>query len=594
MVLCLAAAATAVGWTSVRAAAKAILSVWPEHQRSRALPPEPFFAQLAASQLGYAPAMQKRFSSPVAFQSFRVISVGEGTVAFEGGPPVREIQTSALGPVRTVWVGDFSGLTAPGRYRLEAAGLKSHPFTVDAGVFDGPLRAAQRAFYFQRAFTAIDAAHAEGPWSHRDDGALAPRGVRQGWHDAGDFSVYSASLNTALFWMLEAYSDFQPTADDTNIPESGNGVPDLLDEARWGLEWLLSVQEGSGGFQNSTCLEHYGPYGTNAPDRMQPYRAGEVGTLATARAVGSLAYGATLWRRFDPGFAERALEAARRGVQYLDLHPQFSDGPTCPAYRADGDPHIGHQTRMFAAAGMLLATGEARYREEFERNFEDPDQDPSYLKVGGFAAQLYLRAAAGDPDRKASLRRWVHQRAERALAAAEADPFGRSAPTHWGSIGGGFTRTGSSSARLCLEDRRAAGPDCDLVLANLHHALGRNPLGFAYLSGVPGAAHGRMHAFHHWFAALRADPFLPPGMVAGGPNAAPEANDTSRPLARPIPIWGYWGDPAFPRSRETPYESRYTDNDSWSTNEVSLDWQASALYSLYFARWVSRTPGPGR
>src|SRR5262249_20016550 len=198
--------------------------------------------------------------------------------------------------------------------------------------------------------------------------------------DAGDFSVYSASLNTALFWMLEAYSDFQPTADDTNIPESGNGIPDLLDEARWGLEWLLSVQDGSGGFQNSTCLEHYGPYGTNFPEAVQPYRAGEGGTLATARAGGSLADGATLWRRFGPGFAERALQAARRGVQYLDLHPEFSDGPTCPAYRADGDPHIGHQTRMFAAAGMLLATGEARYREDFERNFEAPEQDPSYLK----------------------------------------------------------------------------------------------------------------------------------------------------------------------------------------------------------------------
>jgi endoglucanase len=53
-----------------------------------------------------------------------------------------------------------------------------------------------------------------------------------GWHDAGDLSIYSASLNTALFWLLETFSDFRPSADDTNIPESGNSVPDLLDEAR--------------------------------------------------------------------------------------------------------------------------------------------------------------------------------------------------------------------------------------------------------------------------------------------------------------------------------------------------------------------------
>jgi hypothetical protein len=128
----------------------------------------------------------------------------------------------------------------------------------------------------------------------------------------------------------------------------------------------------------------------------------------------------------------------------------------------------------------------------------------------------------------------------------------------------------------------------------VHHALGRNPLGFSYVSGLPGVTHGRTHAFHHWFAALGARPFLPPGMVAGGPNAAPEPGDTSRPLARPIAIWGYWGDPAFPRDRETPYEARYTDNDSWCTNELSLDWQASSLYGLYLAQWVGRTPGLGR
>src|SRR5262249_34933215 len=215
VVLLVLAAGTAAEWKRVRSAIKTALQWWPEHRRARALPSEPLFAHLAASQLGYAPSMLKRFSSPRPFQSFRVIREGAGTVAFEGGPPVQAIPTTALGPVSTVWVGDFSLLAAPGRYRIEAAGLTSHPFTIDPDVFNAPLRAAQRAFYFHRAFTSLDAAHAEGPWIHGDDRALAPPGVRGGWHDAGDFSLYSASLNTALFWMLEAYSDFRPTADDT-------------------------------------------------------------------------------------------------------------------------------------------------------------------------------------------------------------------------------------------------------------------------------------------------------------------------------------------------------------------------------------------
>jgi hypothetical protein len=213
-------------------------------------------------------------------------------------------------------------------------------------------------------------------------------------------SLYSAAEHRPLL-MLEAYSDLGPTADDTNIPESA-AVSPICSRGPLGLGGCSVGDEAEG--SELFLPRHYGPYGTNF--RHRPAATGPA-TLATARAVGSLAYASTLWRRFDAGFADRALQAARRGVQYLDLHPEFSDGPTCPAYRAEGDVQVGHQTRMFAAAGMLLATGESRYREEFERNFEVPDSDPSYLKMGGFAAQLYLRSPAGDPARKASLTRWL-------------------------------------------------------------------------------------------------------------------------------------------------------------------------------------------
>jgi hypothetical protein len=83
-------------------------------------------------------------------------------------------------------------------------------------------------------------------------------------------------------------------------------VPDLLNEARWGLQWLLSVQEPDGGFRNTTCQERYGPYGTNRPERMSPYHAGEVGTIATGRAVGTLAFASVLYCSRDAAFAEQS------------------------------------------------------------------------------------------------------------------------------------------------------------------------------------------------------------------------------------------------------------------------------------------------
>jgi endoglucanase len=560
----------------------------------------PPFGRLAASQLGYGPFMVKQFSSPRRFTSFQVINAA-GEVVLRGGAPIREITSEGLGTIRSVWVGDFTPLQTPGRYQITTdAAISTYEFDIGSGVFDSAVRAVQRAFYYQRAFTEIDPKHAEGPWVHPSDATLAPSGVRQGWHDAGDVSIYSASTNSALFWMLSSMADFMPGEDNTGIPESGNGVPDLLDEARWGLEWLLSVQEESGGFRNTTCQQHYGPYGTNLPERMSHYRDGEVGTIATGRAIGTLAFASVLYRPYDIFFAKRLLEAAEAGYRFLSSRAnENSDGPTCPAMRQDGDRDIGQEVRMYAAAGLLLATGDPRFEADFEENYQPLKNDASYQHSNVYAALLYLRAPAGDPERQHSIRRELRRRADEVLLDGEHHPFQWAGRTFWGSIAAGFQRTAGFSGQVCLEDPVGAAADCEQVLANVHHALGRNYQQMAYISGLPGVTRARTHAFHHWLAALNATPYLFPGVVAGGPIAEPESGDISVPHAHPIPIWGYWGDPAIPRDASTPLEGRYTDNDSWSTNELDVDWQGVTLYNLYFARWwathtaaVSGVTGP--
>jgi endoglucanase len=319
---------------------------------------------------------------------------------------------------------------------------------------------------------------------------------------------------------------------------------------------------------------------------MSRYRAGEVGTIATGRAVGTLAFASVLYRPYDAAFAERSLEAARAGYRFLrERATENSDGPTCPAMRQDADPHVGREVRMYAAASLLMATGDGELRGDFDRAYQPLQNDPSYLHTNIYAALLYLRAPAGNEARKQAIRRELRQRADEARRDGERHPFQWAGRTFWGSIAAGFQRTAGFTAQPCLANPAEAAADCEQVLANVHHALGRNYQQFVYVSGLPGVSQGRTHAFHHWLAALDAHPFLFPGLVAGGPIAAPELGDVAIPHARPIPIWGYWGDPAMPRDASTPLEGRYTDNDSWSTNELDIDWQGVALYNFYLARW---------
>ena len=470
-------------------------------RRAAARVDERLFERLAVSQVGYGPFMQKRFTSRRRFAAFTVVDES-GAIAWRGGAPVGQVDSDVLGEIRTAWIGDFSALNTPGRYHLRTdTGDTSYPFDVEATVFDPVVRAVQRAFYFQRAFTAIEPRHAEGPWTHGDDRDKAPPGIVRGWHDAGDFSLYNLSAASSVFWLLQAYSDFEPTADDTNIPQSGNGVPDLLDETRWELEWLLSTEDSAGGFQNTTCLPSYGPYGTNTPDTTQRYVAGEVGTMATARAVGVLAFASRVFAPVDAAFARRSLDAAWRGWQYLEARPtQHSDGPTCPAYRQDGDATFGRHVRMFASAGMLLATGVARFHDAFEAHYVELTNDPSAYRPNVYAALMYLRAPAGDPARKAVIRQELSQQADRLVREAARHPFEWNGRYHWGSIGAGFERGGAFSATACLADPIGGRADCDRAASHVHYALGRNVRQLVYINGLPGVTQSRTHAFHHWLA----------------------------------------------------------------------------------------------
>lgn len=580
---------------SIKRGRRFLLGYEAAQSRGRANLDERPFAHLALSQLGYGPGMDKHFTSPSSFRGFRVVD-GKGTTVYSGGGPLRTVSTDVLGEVTHVWIGDFSRFTSPGRYSVMADnGLSSHPFTIGETVFDEAIRAVQRALYYQRAFTSVDALHAEGPWTHGSDASKAPAGVRGGWHDAGDFSIYNAQAASSLFWLLQAYSDFAPAGDATNIPESGNGVPDLLDEARWELEWVLSVQDDAGGFRNTTCVDEYGPYGTNGHDigrgeqTALVYRHGEVGTVPTARAVGTLAFAAAVFSEVDRAFSARALAAARRGWAFLAAHPgENSDGPTCPASRQNGDEVAGHHVRTYAAAGMLLATGEAEFASAFEQHVDSLDNDPSTYRFNIYAALVYLRAPAGDPARQSAIRERLRQRAESMHADASGHPFEWSGRYFWGSVNAGFERAGGFAIRQCLDEPGVQRPACEDAAANVHYAFGRNLYQVSYVNGIRGLTHAHQRAFHHWLATLNASPFLFPGLVAGGPSITPEPNDRSAPHSRPLPVWGYWDDPAMPRDQRTAIDGRYTDNDSWSTNEIDVVWQAAAVYNLYFMQWYAK------
>ncbi len=198
-----------------------------------------------------------------------------------------------------------------------------------------------RAFYGQRCGTAVDmgpefpgyshpACHLHGEF-HPSSGAKGPRDNIGGWHDAGDYGRYmvnSGITTGTLLWTWEIYGQKLKNI-SLKIPESGNGTPDILNEARWNLEWMLKMQDGDGGAWHKQTSEHFPGFIAPEDDKLPsevigtgaaPYKS----TCATAdlAAVGAIA--ARVYQPYDAKFAAQALEAARRAWAWTEKYPNVT------------------------------------------------------------------------------------------------------------------------------------------------------------------------------------------------------------------------------------------------------------------------------
>lgn len=143
----------------------------------------------------------------------------------------------------------------------------------------------------------------------------------RGWHDTGDYGKYVASAAQPVHDLLAAYEMYPQKFPDgfNNIPESGNGVPDVLDEVKWELDWLLTMQAPDGGVffkVVTTNWPNWMPQNDNSTRWIT-----EKTTHATAMTCAMYAADARVYRPFMPVFADTCLAKARRSWAWLEAHP---------------------------------------------------------------------------------------------------------------------------------------------------------------------------------------------------------------------------------------------------------------------------------
>jgi endoglucanase len=442
-----------------------------------------------------------------------------------------------------VWQVDFTPFTTPGRYTLKVANQKSDPFTIGDGVYRLALNAGLKQFYFQRCRTKLEKpyavwendaylrpevchAHDEIAWDLRDHPDRKRRWKPEaGWHDAGNFEMYVPSTAPTAHALLMAYEAHpQLFRDgDLNLPESGNGVPDILDEARWGLRWVLSMQDPSGGFHNREAVMDWGEAGPAYADKKAHWISG-VGTASTGKGCAALAAAARVYRRLDPRFAEQAESAARRAWKFLEQHPERitvdPKGSKQPLWDDGSEYKTEAGSRLLAASEMWKSFRLEGALAQAKTLLSDPETQPDKFVAGAWVnlARWGLMTLALDGDTPQEVRRPA---TERLVAAASGlreqiesrDGYrcaSRPEDYYWGHNSNLLERAHLLSVVYRLDHAQAFARDA--ARDQWHWILGRNPNAFSMVTRI---GRGPTRIFH--FEWGKQQP-LPPGYLVGGPN----------------------------------------------------------------------------
>lgn len=420
---------------------------------------------------------------------------------------------------------DFSALKTPGDYRAFVPGIGvSFPFKVGNDALDRAAKVSAHALYYQRCGTALVEPYAEKSYTRPLDHEFDPAGRKidaefhvslphtllyagekpgekrdghGGWHDAGDYGKYVPTAAAALWYLFSAY-DMDPGKfqDNTwNIPESGNGIPDVLDEARWELDWLMRMQAPDGGVYHKLTSQRW--FQGMPQDETNPRYFFERTTHDTASAAAVFACASRVWRPFDKVASDAYLNRAVKAWKFLKLHPRTvpeggfrnppgnTTGEYCDAEDIDN--------RLWAAAELYRTTGKPEFREFFETWWTGSQSHPwgwnDWQHFYRCAYWAYLRSAWKDGDGaiKADIHKALVRNADAVVSLTYAHPYRNGARLdvpEW--IGwGAFTQSTRYSFlllqawSLTREDRFRTA-----ALLNLDAQLGAHPLSMCFIRGL--------------------------------------------------------------------------------------------------------------
>ena len=538
-------------------------------------------AAIKVNQVGYLPYTRKLAFVVTAEPAteFLLRNTSDSAVLFRGqlSSPVYDADSGDR-----IQVADFSRFQTEGRFYIEVPGVgNSWSFSIGGSVYRRAFYLTMRAFYGQRCGTSVDlgrefpgfkhaACHLTGRF-HPSSDTSGPRLSVKGWHDAGDYGRYivNSGIATAeLLWTWELFGHRMKNF-SLDIPESQNPMPDILDEVRWNLDWMLTMQDDDGGVWPKQTSERFADFVMPENDALVSYVIGTdkepyKSSTATADFAAVTAIAARVYKPFDAGYARQCLTAAKRAWTWLGKNPNVTfrnpDGVLTGEY---GDRDARDEI-LWAAAELWRTTKQPNYERYFLTHYRAQLHSinagpPSWQRVGSLALWTYLLDHGSNKHAGQAIRQLSLKTADEIVARIAKNGYRNSLTGKdyvWGSNG----VVANYGVQLLIAN--AVKPDAgyaEAALENLHYLFGRNTFS---LSWVTQLGENPFRYPHHRPSQADGNSEPWPGLLSGGPNRSRQ-------------------DPAMTKLANLPPAKMYLDDwESYATNEIAINWNAPLVFVL--------------
>ena len=514
------------------------------------------------NQVGYKPDAKKTaVFRGVEGGSFSVVNADTKEVVYTGemtGPIENESAEE------TNYIGDFSAVTTPGKYIIKAEGVDdSYAFEIGDNVYNSLLDDTVKMLYLQRCGTKVEDDKFGHVACHTTEATIYGTSdkieVSGGWHDAGDYGRYIVAAAKAVADVLYAYqADPDAYSDNIGIPESGNGTPDVLDEVRYELEWMLKMQDSSdGGVYHKVSCDTFPGY-VMPEKETKPLIVMPKSTTATADFAASMAMAYEFYKDVDSAFADKCLAAAEKAYSWAKANPDVTY--TNPADVVTGE--YGDRNPVdelyWAAAQMYRATGEDSYLADADAISSKLKKGLDWSTVGDYGNIALLTMDGIDKESVAygNAKSIIISQADDFADISAEQAYGVATESyHWGS---NMTIANYGIILAQAYDITGEQKYMDAAQAQLNYLLGTNPLGTCFVTGYGTAT---PVAPHHRPSMAVGECMK--GMLVGGVNQNLEDNAA---LA-------YCIDSA-------PAKCWVDNSESYSTNEITIYWNSPLTYLI--------------